>query len=601
MFSRIFILFLLILSIESKAVAEEIKRIAVLEFRGVGIEQPLLLKLSDQSRVAASEIFSQNEYLIITRESIQQILSDMGKDSSCMEGECELEIGRNIQADIIVTGDIINTEGTYFLTLKIYNTSTNVLLKAKNVESENFKELLHKTKTVSADILREGLNLKIPMHTVKFVTDPLYAHIELDGKLLCSSTPCTVSIKKGDHSIVFFAPGYSKIVKNISINENQSYKEVLVSESGYISLTSSPDHARVAIDQQVVGSTPLVNTEIKPGIHTIQVAHDCFHETQFSLQVSAGQKLTRHIELSQNFVPLDITLSEPASIGDVYIDGQLLGRTPFSGSVSVCSKQVIISLEGKTYTKPLQLHNNKNAIQITVPKKVEPPSYNSMESPQSFRPELFAYSKESDTLVVATGTKYEPMFDITGQIPIGIDIEIAQELGRRLGKKNVRFVKSSSARIAATNEEVDFAIAAISITDERQKIHLFSIPYFETGQVVVMQNVGQNGYGDLSTKICGYHSPLYKSILKKHTCSLKQYSSSTAVMNALRNNEIDYTILEDQSVPIEFWKSSIISRDSYGIVFPNGFYELKMEVDRHLRDMETSGYIEQLKSKYNLN
>ena len=57
------------------------------------MDTTILLKLSDQSRTAAVQVLAKDEYLIMTRENMLEILSDMGKDASCMEGQCEVEVG----------------------------------------------------------------------------------------------------------------------------------------------------------------------------------------------------------------------------------------------------------------------------------------------------------------------------------------------------------------------------------------------------------------------------------------------------------------------------------------------------------------------------
>ena len=73
------------LSVVSDALAE-IQRVAVLEFRGTGVESAILLKISDQSRLAALDVLDEASYSVMTRENMLQILGDMGKDASCVEG-----------------------------------------------------------------------------------------------------------------------------------------------------------------------------------------------------------------------------------------------------------------------------------------------------------------------------------------------------------------------------------------------------------------------------------------------------------------------------------------------------------------------------------
>ena len=155
MFLRILVMLLIFLC-SADALAET-KRLAVLEFRGVGVDSMILHKLSDQARRAAVETLSQDEYLIMTRENMMQILSDMGKDASCIEGNCEVDIGRNIGVDLIVTGDVIVIEKAYVLTLKLYDTHSGALLNIKEVQQETLLTLKDGVYTQSLLLIADGV------------------------------------------------------------------------------------------------------------------------------------------------------------------------------------------------------------------------------------------------------------------------------------------------------------------------------------------------------------------------------------------------------------------------------------------------------------
>ena len=159
MWKRILLVCLLSLSIVSEALAQELKKLAVLEFRGMGLNEQIVLNLSDQTRRAATDLLSNEEYLIMTRETMMEILSDMGRDASCFEGGCQLEVGRNIQADVIVTGDIVQYGATYVLTLKLFHTSSGALLHTVEVQERDLLELKNKTYTESKILFKKGLKL----------------------------------------------------------------------------------------------------------------------------------------------------------------------------------------------------------------------------------------------------------------------------------------------------------------------------------------------------------------------------------------------------------------------------------------------------------
>ena len=145
----------------SPAQAEEIKRVAILEFRGVGIDEEVLFKLSDQSRIAAIEALPKEEYSIMTRENMMMVLEDMGKDASCMEGSCEVDIARNIGADFVVTGSVMKVDEQYLLTLKLHETRSGKLLAGKELRKDQVLELVDETKLMSLYLFGEGFDIDV--------------------------------------------------------------------------------------------------------------------------------------------------------------------------------------------------------------------------------------------------------------------------------------------------------------------------------------------------------------------------------------------------------------------------------------------------------
>ena len=63
----------------TNAFAEQ-HRLAVLEFRGMDVEQKILFLLSDEIRSGILKVVDKQSILVMTRESTLQILKDNGKD-----------------------------------------------------------------------------------------------------------------------------------------------------------------------------------------------------------------------------------------------------------------------------------------------------------------------------------------------------------------------------------------------------------------------------------------------------------------------------------------------------------------------------------------
>lgn len=86
----------------------EQKRVAVLELRNeVGFSDQEAYFLTHKIRDAASQVLGSQGFLIITSESLEQLLPPGVDLAKCTDAKCEVEIGRTIGADYIVTGEII--------------------------------------------------------------------------------------------------------------------------------------------------------------------------------------------------------------------------------------------------------------------------------------------------------------------------------------------------------------------------------------------------------------------------------------------------------------------------------------------------------------
>ena len=95
---RLNLFFILIILFPSVSQAEYI---AVLEIVGNSVDEDVRTVTSDSLRTGLHQNIDRDKYKLITRENLYMFLEDMGKEMSCAEGNCEVEIGRNIGADII--------------------------------------------------------------------------------------------------------------------------------------------------------------------------------------------------------------------------------------------------------------------------------------------------------------------------------------------------------------------------------------------------------------------------------------------------------------------------------------------------------------------
>ena len=81
----------------------------------------------------------------------------MGKDLSCIEGACEIEIARNIGARYVITGSVVNISGVLNLSLKLHDADSAALLSSRSIRNKDPVLLLEQTLEESIVLLEDGI------------------------------------------------------------------------------------------------------------------------------------------------------------------------------------------------------------------------------------------------------------------------------------------------------------------------------------------------------------------------------------------------------------------------------------------------------------
>jgi len=132
------------------------KFLAVLEFKGANLKADILDTMSDAVRGGASDALAGTGINVMTRESMLVLLKEMGI-KECTEGDCEVETARNIGSDYVISGRIVQMDGSYVATLKLHETKRGTLLGTRDAEAEKQKDLWHALKEQGRKLVAEKL------------------------------------------------------------------------------------------------------------------------------------------------------------------------------------------------------------------------------------------------------------------------------------------------------------------------------------------------------------------------------------------------------------------------------------------------------------
>ena len=224
---------------------------------------------------------------------------------------------------------------------------------------------------------------------------------------------------------------------------------------------------------------------------------------------------------------------------------------------------------------------------------------------------LTGCSKKNDNeIVMATEAGFAPYeYYENGEI-VGVDIEIANEIANALGKKlKVKDIAFDSIINELKSGKADFALAGMSITEERLKEVDFSIQYTTSRQVVIVKknssiNSINNIYDKKIAVQLGSVADLYLSENYPNTELVRQ-KKYLSMVEDLKSDKIDLIVMDKlpaeqivaSSNELKILEGSIFE-DSYGIAVKKGNTELLSTINNVLNKLMSENKIDEYIVKY---
>ena len=115
------------------------KRLAVLEFKGEDLEPKSLAYLGRRVRGEALKHLPAG-WEVMTRDNML-VLIDTAQGQCVKEGECDVETGRHIGADLVVSGEVVRFGGQIRLTMNSYDTASGRLVRSAEAAGPDERQL----------------------------------------------------------------------------------------------------------------------------------------------------------------------------------------------------------------------------------------------------------------------------------------------------------------------------------------------------------------------------------------------------------------------------------------------------------------------------
>ena len=220
---------------------------------------------------------------------------------------------------------------------------------------------------------------------------------------------------------------------------------------------------------------------------------------------------------------------------------------------------------------------------------------------------------EEGQLLVGTDTPFPP-FEI-GQPPdlSGYDIEVVDGIAEKLDLE-VTYKDTSFDTIFrdTAQGQFDMAVAASTITPEREKTVDFSDPYYQANQslIVAADNAEIATVDDLQGKTVGAQDGTTgEDYANEETPAgeVRGFPEGPDAISALRTGQVDAVII-DQPVAVDATESTaggdikiaqeIVTSELYGLPFAPDNDSLREAVNGALKELKDDGTIQELYDKY---
>ena len=219
--------------------------------------------------------------------------------------------------------------------------------------------------------------------------------------------------------------------------------------------------------------------------------------------------------------------------------------------------------------------------------------------------------KSSDTLVMATNATFPPYEYHEGNSIVGIDVEIANAIGEKIGKKiEIEDVEFDSIVAGVQSGKYDFGMAGMTVTDERKKNVNFSDPYTTAVQsVIVPEDSAIASVDDITSDMKigvqqGTTGDIYASGDYGEDAVTK-YKSGPDAVQALLAGKVDLVIIDNQ--PAKSYVAAneglkildtAYAEEEYAIAINKQNDELLKEVNTALSELQADGTIDSIIKKY---
>jgi hypothetical protein len=189
------------------------------------------------------------------------------------------------------------------------------------------------------------------------------ADVLINGNL-AGRTPYSAQLVPGSYNVIVRMAGYNDFSQTVNVSGAAQVNANLVPMMSSLSVNANIQGADVLINGNLAGKTPL-SVQLVPGSYTVTVRMGGYNDYSQTLNVSGASQVNANLT-AMNF-PVSID-SGAVRGAQVFLNGSMVGLTPFAGTLAPGSYNLVIKALGYAdYGTQLQVNGPQNVAISLVP------------------------------------------------------------------------------------------------------------------------------------------------------------------------------------------------------------------------------------------
>lgn len=302
-------------------------------------------------------------------------------------------------------------------------------------------------------------------------------------------------MRPGSYRVNAQAEGYQPLEQEFEVTAegDSEFKFKFDKLPGRLNLTSIPEGARVEVDGELVGETPIEELPLAPGSHELRVSAQRYQVHEQRIDIEGLDKLQQlEVELIPAWAEISFSSEPPGA--EVRVDGEPLGKTPVTAEVGAGNHKVEMVLDGyKPWQDSLNVVANQPQSLPSVELELLPALVQVSTSPKGAsitRGETFvgqapltlSLRPNEPTRITARLAGYQPV-SRSLKLASGEEVQWAPKLEPIMGE----------VRIKATPKDAELLVDGEPMGKANQTLSLIALPHRIT--------IRKEGYADFETQI----------------------------------------------------------------------------------------------------